>query len=81
MVCLNKVDVPNSNMTMIWTPLFEWYVEVRRGSKKRFLQNYMCLKEIKPCAKNMLTTLGSKSTKWGCAMSVFKIEIFNALQM
>ena len=28
----SKVDVPNSNTTIIWTPICKWYV-VRCGSK------------------------------------------------
>ena len=54
---LYKVDVPKSKTTIIWTPIFEWYV-VRCGSKNRH-PIHMCLKEIGPCAQNMLIILGS----------------------
>ena len=47
----------NSNMAIIWTPIFEWHV-VRWGSKNGH-QKYMYLKEIGLRAQNMLTILGS----------------------
>ena len=54
---LYKVDVPKSKTTIIWTPILEGHV-VRCGSKNRH-PIHMCLKEIGPCAQNMLIILGS----------------------
>ena len=47
-----EVDMPNSNIMIIWTPLFEWYL-VMCGSKNGH-QKYMCLKEIGLCAQHVL---------------------------
>ena len=47
----------DSNISIIWTPIFEWYV-VRCGSKNG-QQIYICSKQIGLCAQNMLTVLGS----------------------
>ena len=52
-----KVDVPKSNIAMIWTSMFEWYMD-RCESKDRN-QKDMYLKEIGLRAQNMLTILGS----------------------
>ena len=46
----------NSNMGIIWTPIFEWYV-VRWWSKDGH-QKFMYLKEIGLRAQNMLIILG-----------------------
>ena len=40
-----KVVLPNSNRTLIWTPLFEWYV-VRCGSKNGHQKNPTILGSI-----------------------------------
>ena len=48
--------MPDSNIAVIWTPVFEWLI--RCGSKNRH-QKDMCLKEIGLQAQNMLTILGS----------------------
>ena len=62
------VDVPNSNTTLTWTPIFESYV-VRCGSKNGH-QKDMSLKEIGLHAQNMLTILGSKVNMiWGTYMT------------
>ena len=53
-----RVDVPNSNTTIIQTPILDWYV-VKCGSKNRH-QKDMCSKYIGSLAQNMLTILGSK---------------------
>ena len=55
---LSKVDIPDSNTTIIWTPIFEWYV-VRCGFKNRYQKGIMCLKEIGLRAQNMISILGS----------------------
>jgi hypothetical protein len=34
--CFAKVKVPKSNIAIIWTPIYDWYV-VRCGSKNRHL--------------------------------------------
>ena len=39
-----KVDVPKSNIAIIWTPIIEWHVG-RCGSKSGY-QKDMCSKEI-----------------------------------
>ena len=53
----HKVDVPYSNIAIILTPIFKWYV-VRCGSKNRH-QKHMHLKEIGLGAQTMLIILGS----------------------
>ena len=55
---LSKVDIPDSNTTIIWTRIFEWYV-VRCGSKNGYQKGIMCLKEIGLRAQNMIIILGS----------------------
>jgi hypothetical protein len=49
--------VPKLNMTIIWTPTFEWYVV--RCESRNWHQKDMCLKEIRLCAQSALTILGS----------------------
>jgi hypothetical protein len=54
--CVIKVDMPKSNIAIIWTPTFGWYVfrcEFENKHKKD-----MCLKKIGLCVQNMLTILG-----------------------
>ena len=51
-----KGDMPNSNIAIMWTPIFEWYV-VMCGSKNRHPKD-TCLKEIGLCVQNELTILG-----------------------
>ena len=67
----HKVNMPKSNTTLIWTPMFEWYV-VWCGSKN-WHPKEICLNEIGLRAQNMLTILGSRvnmiggtymTTKW-----------------
>ena len=41
----SKVEDPNSDTHLHWTPKFEWFV-VWCGSKKRHQKGIMCLKEI-----------------------------------
>ena len=55
-LCVIKVDVPKSNIALIWTPIFEGYV-VRCGSKNGNQEGIMYLKKIGLRAQNMLTTL------------------------
>lgn len=53
----SKVDVPESNIEIIWTPKFKWYVvgvNVRRDN-----QRDMCLKKIGLRAQHMITIAGS----------------------
>jgi hypothetical protein len=67
------VEVPKSNTTIIWTPLFEWYV-VRCGSQNKH-QRDMCFKEIGLNVEIEATTLGTivnmiggiylESSHWG----------------
>jgi hypothetical protein len=52
-----KIDMPKSNITIMWTPIFERYA-VRCESKNRH-QKDMFLKENRPCAQIKLTILGS----------------------
>ena len=52
-----KVDAPNANIAIMWTPIIEWYI-VRCGSKNGY-QKHMCLKVIGLCDHNILTILGS----------------------
>ena len=52
-----NVDVPHSNIAVIWTPICEWYV-VRCRSKNEH-QNDMCLEEIELRSQNMLIILES----------------------
>jgi len=52
-----KVGMPESNIEIIWIPIFEWHV-VRCESKNSHQKN-MCLKEIRLHAQNMLIILGS----------------------
>ena len=60
-----KVDMPKSNTTIMWTPIFEGYV-VKCGSKN-WHQKDMCPKEIGLCAQNMPHVLGSMvNMKGGC---------------
>ena len=54
-----KVDVYWSNMAIIWTPIFEWYV-VRCGSEIGHQKGVMPFKEFGLHAQHMLTILGSK---------------------
>jgi hypothetical protein len=35
-----EVDVPHSNTTIVWTPIFEWYA-IRHGSKNQTKHTYM----------------------------------------
>jgi hypothetical protein len=64
-----KVDVPNSNIAMISTPIFEWCV-VRCGSKNGN-QKEMCLEEIGQRAQNMLSFLGFIfNIIWGTHMTI-----------
>ena len=53
-----KVDACKSNIEIIWTLIFEWYV-VRSGSKNGHQNGLMCLKEIGLRTRNMLIILGS----------------------
>jgi hypothetical protein len=46
--------MPNSNMEIIWTPIFEWQV-VKCGCENGHHKGIMCLKEIGVRAQNMLT--------------------------
>ena len=46
-----------SNIAILWTPIFEWYV-VRCGSKNG-CQKCMCLKGTRLHSQNMLSMLGS----------------------
>ena len=48
--------MPNSNIGIIWTPIFEWYV-VRCGPKNGYHKD-MYLKEIGLSAQILLTILG-----------------------
>lgn len=52
-----RVEVPNSNIEIIWRPIFEWYV-MMYGSNAGH-QNDMCFEEIGLCAHNILTILHS----------------------
>jgi hypothetical protein len=49
--------VPDSNISIIRTLIFEWYV-VRCGSENG-QQKYICSKQIGLCAQDMLAVLGS----------------------
>jgi hypothetical protein len=42
--CTHKEDVPESNMVIICTPIFEWYV-IRCGSKNGHQKGTMCLRD------------------------------------
>ena len=55
---LPNVDAYISNIEIIWTLIFEWYV-VRSGSKNGHQKGLMCLKEIGLRTQNMLTILQS----------------------
>ena len=58
------VDVPNSNTTIIWTPIFELYVIIC-GTKYGY-QNDMSFKATELCVQNMLTIHGSMVNMiWG----------------
>ena len=57
-ICQTKVNVPKSNIAIIWTPIFEWYV-VRCGSINIHQKYMQGLKEIGLCALSMLTIRGS----------------------
>jgi hypothetical protein len=60
-----QVSVPTFNTTIIWTPLFEWYV-VTCGSKGGHQKDIICVKEIGLRAQNMLIMLRSiVSMVWG----------------
>ena len=52
-----RVDMPNSNIAAIWTPIFEWYV-VRLRPKNRH-QKSMWLEEIGLTPQNMITIVDS----------------------
>ena len=52
-----KIDMPKSNITIMWTPILEQYA-VRCESKNGH-QKGMFLKEIILCAQIKLTILGS----------------------
>lgn len=52
-----RVEVPNSNLEIIWTHIFERYVVMYRSHDGH--QNDMCFKEISLHAQNMLTILHS----------------------
>ena len=51
------VDVPKSNIGIVYTPPFEWYV-VRCGSMN-IHKKCTCIKKIRLCAHNILTILES----------------------
>jgi hypothetical protein len=62
-----KAEVPNYNTTIIWTPIFEWYV-VGCGSKNRH-QNDTYFKEIGLHARDLITILGAiVNVIWGGAL-------------
>jgi hypothetical protein len=54
---ISKVDMPKLVTSLNQTPIFQWYV-VWFGSKNGY-QEDMCLREIRLCAHNMITILGS----------------------
>jgi hypothetical protein len=58
--CGTKVDVPNSNIAIIWTHVFHWYIKfiLRCGSKNGHEKD-MCLVKVRLRAQNMLTILVS----------------------
>ena len=53
----HEVDEPKSNIAIIWTLIFEWYV-IRCGFKNGH-QKDMCFKELGLCVQNMPTVLNS----------------------
>ena len=55
--------MPKSNIRIIWTSTYEWYVV--RCECKNWHQQDMCLKEIVLHAQNMMTILGSIINKFG----------------
>ena len=63
-----KVDVPKSNTTTIWTPIFEWYVIWCR-SKNWHQKRHHVIKEIELRAQNMLIVLGlNRQYDWAGSM-------------
>ena len=48
---IHKVDVSNSIITIIWTTILEWYVDLRTDTTKTYV--------YKRLDQNMLTILGS----------------------
>ena len=52
-----KVDVPNLDTYLNWTPIFEWRM-VWCGSKNGY-QEDMYVEEFRPHAQNMITILDS----------------------
>ena len=56
-VVLRNVGMPNSYITMIWAPIFEWYA-VKCGSRNRHHKD-MYSKENGLHDRNLLTIVGS----------------------
>ena len=64
-----KVNMYNSNITIMWTPIFEWKA-IRCGFEDGHQKGIMCLKEIGLRAQNMLNILGlSSQHDWGTYMT------------
>lgn len=62
-----KIDVPNPNTTIIWTPTFEWYVTSKSGSKNGHKKD-TCSNEIGLHAQNMVIIISSTvKHDWGRA--------------
>jgi hypothetical protein len=56
-IAVYRVEVPNSNIVIIWTCISEWYVVIYGSNDGH--QNDTCFKEIGLHAQNMLAILHS----------------------
>ena len=55
--CRDTVDMTNSDTTILWTPIFKWYV-VRCGSKNGQKKDVFNRDWTRLCTSNMRTILG-----------------------